>query len=103
MNFETYLLGKRLDSANYRQVQNEILPILEKGCNLVIDMTPCTYISSAGLRVMLYSRKVAASRGLNIYLVGVNEHVKDVMDITGFAGFFKMFSTMEACLEELKD
>lgn len=103
MNFETYLLGKRLDSANYRQVQNEILPILEKGCNLVIDMTPCTYISSAGLRVMLYSRKVAASKGLNIYLVGVNEHVKDVMDITGFAGFFKMFSTMEECLEKLKD
>lgn len=103
MNFETYLLDKRLDSANYRQVQDEILPILEKGCNLVIDMTPCTYISSAGLRVMLYSRKVAASKGLNIYLVGVNEHVKDVMDITGFAGFFKMFSTMEACLEKLKN
>lgn len=103
MNFETYQLGNRLDSVNYRQVQDEILPLLEKGCNLVIDMTPCTYISSAGLRVLLYSRKVAASKGLNIYLVGINEHVKDVMDITGFSGFFEMFSTMEACLEELKN
>jgi len=103
MNIETYQLGKKLDSANYRQVQNEILPILEKGSNLVIDMTPCSYVSSAGLRVLLYSRKVAASKGQNIYLVGVNEHVKDVMDITGFASFFDMFSSMEECLAALKD
>ncbi len=103
MNVETYQLGGRLDSANYRQVQTDILPILEKDCNMVLDMTSCTYVSSAGLRVLLYSQKVAASKGLSVYLVGVNDHVKDVMAVTGFDHFFEMFDTMEACLEKLKN
>ena len=88
MNTETYKLGEELDSFNHEQVQKEILAILEKGCDAVLDMTACKYISSTGLRVLLYSKKVAASKGLNIYLKDVSDEVKDIMDVTGFNGFF---------------
>ncbi|MCR5240480.1 MAG: STAS domain-containing protein [Prevotella sp.] len=103
MNFETYQLDKRLDSFNYQQAQADILPILERGSNVVLDMTPCKYISSAGLRVLLYSKKVAASKGLKLCLVGISEEVKDIMDVTGFNTFFETFSTMEECLEKMKE
>ena len=102
MNIEQYQIGKELDSFNYQQVQNDILAILEKGCNTVIDMTDCKYVSSTGLRVLLYSRKVAAAKGLKLYLVGISDGVKDVMVVTGFNSFFDSFSTMEECLEKLK-
>ena len=85
---ERYQLGKELDSFNYQQVQDDILAILEKGCSVVIDMTACNYISSIGLRVLLYSKKVAASKGLNFSLRGVSEEVKDIMEVTGFQNFF---------------
>ena len=88
MNTETYKLGEELDSFNHEQVQKEILTILEKGCDAVLDMTDCKYISSTGLRVLLYSKKVAASNGLKLYLKGVSEEVKDIMDVTGFENFF---------------
>ncbi len=88
MNIETYKVGERLDSFNYQQVQNDILAILEKGSNVLVDMTACNYISSTGLRVLLYSKKVAASKGLKICLSGIGEEVKDVMDVTGFSNFF---------------
>lgn len=88
MNTEQYQLGKELDSFNHQQVQNEILAILENGSSVVIDMSACHYISSAGLRVLLYSKKVAASKGLKICLSGISDEVKDVMDVTGFSGFF---------------
>jgi anti-sigma B factor antagonist len=88
MNTETYKLGEELDSFNHEQVQKEILTILEKGCDAVLDMTDCKYISSTGLRVLLYSKKVAASKGLKLYLKGVSEEVKDIMDVTGFENFF---------------
>ena len=68
MNTEVYQLGKELDSFNYQQVQDDILAILEKGSNAVIDMTACNYISSTGLRVLLYSKKVAAAKGLKVCL-----------------------------------
>ena len=101
MNIETYRLDKELDSFNYQQVQESISAILEKGCNVVLDMTACKYVSSTGLRVLLYSKKIAASKGLKLYLVGVSDEVKDIMDVTGFDSFFDSFSTMEECLEKL--
>ena len=88
MNTETYQLGEELDSFNYQQVQDDILAILEKGSSVVLDMTACNYISSTGLRVLLYSKKVAAAKGLKLYLNGISDEVKDIMDVTGFSNFF---------------
>ena len=88
MNTESYKLGKELDSFNYKEVQDGILAILERGSNTVIDMTDCHYISSTGLRVLLYSKKVAAAKGLEVCLKGVGAEVQDVMDVTGFSNFF---------------
>ena len=102
MNIERYQIGKELDSFNYQQVREDILAILEKGSNVVIDMTECTYISSTGLRVLLVSKKMAATKDLKVYLVGISDEVKDVMEVTGFNTFFDIFSTMEECMKEVK-
>ena len=102
MSVEVYPLSEELDSFNHQQVQDDILAILEKGCNPVIDMAACNYVSSTGLRVLLYSKKMAASKGLKLYLVGISDEVKDVMKATGFNSFFIIFSTMEECLKEVK-
>ena len=85
---ESYKVGEKLDSFNYQQVQADILAILEKGSSVLIDMNACNYISSTGLRVLLYSKKVAAAKGLKVCLKGICGEVKDVMDVTGFSNFF---------------
>ena len=88
MDFETYQIVGELDSFNHQQIQDDILAILEKGSNVVLDMTACNYISSTGLRVLLYSKKVAATKGLKVCLKGITAEVKDIMDVTGFSNFF---------------
>lgn len=88
MNTEIYKLGEELDSFNYQEVQDAILAILEKGDSVLLDMSACNYVSSTGLRVLLYSKKVAASKGLNFSLKGVGTEVQDIMSVTGFDGFF---------------
>lgn len=98
---EIYKLGEELDSFNYQQVQDDILAILEKGSNAVFDMTDCRYVSSTGLRVLLFTKKVAAAKGLKVCLVGVNDEVKDIMDVTGFDGFFDTFRTMDEAKKEV--
>ena len=95
MNTETYKLGKELDSFNSDDVQNGIIAILEKGNNVVLDMTGCNYISSTGLRVLLYSKKLAASKGLKVCLVGMTSEVKDIMDVTGFSNFFETYQSLD--------
>ena len=96
MKFETYQLAKELDSFNYQQVQDDILAILEKGSSAIVDMTACKYVSSTGLRVLLYSKKIAASKGLRLCLVGISDEVQDIMNVTGFNTFFDCFHTMDA-------
>ena len=103
MDFEVYQIGEQLDSFNSQEVQDGIKAIMDKGSNVVIDMTACDYISSTGLRVLLYSKKLTAAKGLHLYLVGVRDKVKDVMEVTGFNTFFESFSTMEECMEKVKD
>ena len=88
MNTETYKLGEELDSFNSEEVQKGILDLLEQGGSVVLDMAACKYISSSGLRVLLYTKKVAASKGQKLYLKGVSDEVKDIMDVTGFNNFF---------------
>ena len=95
MNTETYRLGEELDSFNYQEVQDGILAILEQGYSAVLDMTACNYVSSTGLRVLLYTKKVASAKGLKLYLVGISPEVQDIMSVTGFDGFFDSFATME--------
>ena len=88
MNTETYKLGEELDSFNSQDVQDSLKEILEKGSNVMLDMTDCRYISSTGLRVLLFTKKMAAMKGQNLCLKSVSPEVKDIMDVTGFTEFF---------------
>ena len=90
-----------MDSSNNAQEQEKILAIFDKGNSVILDMTDCTYVSSAGLRVMLYSYKVANSKGLKLYLIGVCDEVRDVMNMTGFEKFFEYFNTVEECQKSI--
>ena len=53
---------------------------------LVFDFTKLDYLSSAGLRVLLSAQKRMNRQG-SMKLVHVNDAVKEVFEITGFADF----------------
>ena len=94
MKTDVYKLGASLDSSNSNQEQEKILAIFDQGSSVILDMTDCTYVSSAGLRVLLYSYKVAAAKGQKVLLVGVCDEVRDVMSMTGFEKFFNFFNSV---------
>lgn len=94
---EVYKIGASLDSSNSTQEQENILKVMETAGSVIIDMSDTSYVSSAGLRVLLYSYKVAKAKGLKVYLVGVCDEVKDVMDMTGFLEAFDIYDTLEDC------
>ena len=69
---------------------------------LVMDMSGVTFMSSAGLRMLLLLyRQVRANDG-RVALVGLSEAIRDTMSITGFLGFFKVYDTVEDALGALK-
>lgn len=88
-------VGSVLDSTTCNDEQAQIVRLIEQQHPVVLDLSKCTYVSSAGLRVMLYAYKIAKAKGLSIYLVGVSSEIQDVMRMTGFDRFFKFYQNID--------
>lgn len=58
---------------------------------LVLGMGGVDYTSSAGLRVMLATVKEARAQGGDLRVADVREHVRKVLDLSGFTGILKFF------------
>lgn len=74
-------LEGRLDTVTAPQLQNTINEYLEGVEDLVMDCKDLSYISSAGLRVLLTARKTVQG---DVTLKNVDPSVMEVLEITGF-------------------
>lgn len=90
-NTTTLALQGRLDTVTSTQLANELSAIFEgEVVNLVFDFATLEYISSAGLRVILTAQKKVNALGTEMKIIGANESVKEIFDITGFSGIMKI-------------
>ena len=77
------LIGE-LNSSTASELENAISSSLNGIQTLVFDFKELTYISSAGLRVLLVAKKVMDKQG-KLIVRNSNEQVMDIFEITGFA------------------
>lgn len=73
----------RLDTQTAPQLEAELDGIVRGLQELTFDMTKLEYISSAGLRIILKAQKIMNAQG-SMKLIGVNDSIMEVFDITGF-------------------
>lgn len=77
-------LEGRLDTTTAPQLENVFKESLSNITSLVLDFAALSYISSAGLRVILSAIKIMKKQG-SMVVKNVNETVMEVFDITGFS------------------
>jgi anti-sigma B factor antagonist len=76
-------------------IQDKIIPLVAPDCKILLDMSQVSYMSSAGLRLLLlFYRQIEDQHG-HIVLTNLQEMVKDTMSITGFLEFFTAYDTIE--------
>lgn len=80
----TLHISGRLDTTTAPELESTVAALPDGIKELILDMAEVTYISSAGLRVLLISQKKMNKLG-SMKLTGVCEAVMDVLEITGFA------------------
>lgn len=73
----------RLDTVTAPELEGLLDASLDGVTDLVIDCKELSYISSAGLRVLLKAQKLMSEKG-TMRLTGVNETIMEVLEITGF-------------------
>lgn len=97
---EIYETGTVLNTTTSAEEQRRILSLLENHKHVALDLSRCTYVSSAGLRVMLYAYKTAKGKDGQVDLIGVSESIREVMAMTGFDKFFKFYRTADECINQ---
>lgn len=80
----TVALEGRLDTTTAPHLEAELKQSLEGITELAFDLTALEYISSAGLRVLLFAQKTMNRQG-RMTVRGANETVMEVFEVTGFA------------------
>ena len=80
----TLMIDGRIDANTAPQLEAELYNSLDGMANLTLDFKKLTYISSAGLRVLLVAQKQMMKQG-TMRVINVCEAVMDVFEMTGFA------------------
>lgn len=79
----TLELTGALDANTAHDLEKFLKKSLDGVSALVFDMTGVEYVSSAGLRLLLFAKKKMSSKG-SMKVVGVGEAIIEIFDITGF-------------------
>ena len=80
-------LEGRLDATAAPDLEKEMDEAIGINSNVIFDFQKLSYISSAGLRVLLSCQKKIKRRKGSMIIRHVNVVVKEVFDVTGFSSF----------------
>ena len=79
-----FVLDGRLDTITAPQLEEEIKASLDGITDLIFNFSGLTYVSSAGLRVLLSSQKTMNEKG-RMVVKNVSEEIQEIFDVTGFS------------------
>ena len=86
-----------INRATSPELQDRLIPLVEEGKNIVVDLSEAATVSSAGLRVMFIIAKAAEEKG-KFVLAAPNEMVADILNVTGFASLITVKDDVESAI-----
>lgn len=79
----TLTLAGNLDAVSAPQLESEISDALDEIDHLVLDFEDVEYISSAGLRTIMFAQKAMEEQG-GMELRNVSDDLMEIFELTGF-------------------
>jgi anti-sigma B factor antagonist len=95
-------LAGAIDGKTAPEVQDRLMPLIADNTKIVIDMSKVSFLSSAGLRILLLLYRQASSRNGKIALAGLPDPIQDVMSMTGFLNYFKIAASVDEAVEAVQ-
>jgi anti-sigma B factor antagonist len=93
------VLDGEIDGKTAPEVQNQLAPVIADYRKIVLDMTRVTFLSSAGLRILLLLYRQASAKNGKVALAGLSEQIQDVMSITGFLNYFHVTKSVQEAID----
>ena len=82
-----------VDSTTAASLQEPLLQAVESSSGAVqLDLAQVSYLSSAGMRVLLLAAKALQKRGERLRLVNVPQQIHSLLNLAGFTSFIDVNS-----------
>ncbi len=96
-------LEGRADASNSMELDRIVKSTIEEGDGAVLmDMEELSYISSAGIRVLIVLAKNFSRLEGRLGICSPRDSIRDLLGVSGLDTLYQVFSTREAALEALK-
>lgn len=93
------MLQGKLDTNSTPNAEGEINSLLDNGVNkLLINFEQLSYISSAGLRLLLATAKRLQGSGGDLRVCSLNEMATEVFELSGFTAIINVFASEQEAL-----
>ncbi len=76
-------LEGRLDTTTAPELEQLLKSLMDNTTDLTLDFGSLVYISSAGLRVLLWAQKCISKRG-TLKIRNVSNAIREILEVTGF-------------------
>ena len=81
----TITVEGRLGTSTAPLFQDALIPEFDEIKEIILDFSKLTYISSAGLRVLIIGHKKAKSKNAAMSITNVSQEVMEIFNMTGFS------------------
>lgn len=96
----TLVLKGDLDTGTAGQLESTVKDIIAGDQpGIVFDMGGITYVSSFGLRVIVYTSKAMRAHQDRFAMHSIQQDVMEILSISGLSGLLKVVDTQEAAVK----
>ncbi len=101
-NCHVIAISGRIDSYTSPQIEEELNTLLASGhCNIVIDFSNLSYLSSSGMLVLINAEKKCLALGQGqVLLANVPDRVLSSLKLAGFDRIFGIFPDVPTAVEQ---
>ncbi len=80
----TVFISGEIDGTNVGEFESAVKESMDKAPNMIMDLSDLSYVSSAGLRVFLMSKKMSEAAGKTMTICNLTDDVMSIFSVTGF-------------------
>ena len=94
--------GDFLSEGDHELFREKIRSLADEGVlHVVLDLAGVKYINSCGLGSLICALTTLRKTGGDIRLVGVGEHIREILEITRLNRTFEIYPSLKDALHEL--
>jgi anti-anti-sigma factor len=102
-NLKIITIKGSIDSVTYKQVDKEVLSVIEQEeSNIILDLSNVHYLSSIGMMSLINYFKFMTDKERLLKFVKPPEHVYNSLEAAGIAGKLDMYNSIEAAIRSLR-